>query len=294
MEKILTILTPTFNRGFIIKKLYFSLLNQTNKNFEWIVIDDGSTDNTKELINLWISENILDIKYFYQPNGGKHRALNFGVRKSKGKYIYILDSDDQLVKNSINKIFHWLSSIHGLNNFAGVSGLRGTNSFERIGLFPKGKHYVDATNLERISKKLIGDKAEIYNRDILLKYRFPEFIGENFLYESVVWNQIALDGYKIRWFNEIIQICNYLSDGLTKTNDITRQIKNFKGYTLYEYYNFIGLNFPYNFLSLGRYISLAKKTFIKGIDIRKKFKINFFQYFLGYFIFMIHKLGKIK
>ena len=103
-----------------------------------------------------------------------------------------------------------------------------------IGQFPSKLEFIDATNLERKSKKLLGDKAEVYRKDILLKYPFPEFEGEKFLTEAVVWNRIAADGYKIRWFNKIICICEYLDDGLTKTDAEERRINNFNGYTCFE------------------------------------------------------------
>jgi glycosyltransferase involved in cell wall biosynthesis len=290
MEKLLTILTPTFNRAYILNKLYLSLINQTNKNFEWIIIDDGSTDNTSSIISDWIKEGIIDIKYFFQPNGGKHRAVNLGVKKSICKYIYILDSDDYLIHSAVSTIYLWLFSIDDDKHFAGISGLRGYSSEKQIGFFPKKKFYIDATNLERISKNLNGDKAEIYRREILLKFRFPEFEGEKFLSESVVWNNIAINGYKIRWFNEVIHICNYLNDGLTKTTNIQRLLNNFNGYTLYEQMNILGLRIPHKFLAIGRYVLVAQEFGLNKVQIKEKLRINTIQFFFGIILIKLHKI----
>ena len=88
-----SILTPTFNRGKLLYKLYNSLINQSNKNFEWVVIDDGSTDNTKQVINKYISDNKISIKYFYKNNGGKHKAINYGMQYINSELTFIVVSN---------------------------------------------------------------------------------------------------------------------------------------------------------------------------------------------------------
>ena len=98
---MITILTPTYNREKTLKRAYESLLAQTNKDFEWIVVDDGSSDNTKSLIEGFINESKLDIRYIYKTNGGKHTALNVGTAEAKGELLLILDSDDYLSEDAI-------------------------------------------------------------------------------------------------------------------------------------------------------------------------------------------------
>ena len=227
---MITVFTPTFNRAYIIENLYKSLQAQTDKDFEWVVVDDGSSDNTKELFEKFASnDNGFTITYQIQPNGGKHRAINRGVELAKGELFFIVDSDDYLTENAIEKIKSWANSL-GEGKWAGVSGVRGYNETTPIGQAPTAQ-FVDATNLERDDKKLLGDKAEVYFTDILRKYPFPEFDGENFITEEVVWNAIAYDGYKIRWYSDIIYVCEYIADGLTKSGD-TKYINNPQG-TLY-------------------------------------------------------------
>lgn len=213
----LTIFTPTYNRKYIIDSLYQSLLTQTSFDFEWVVVDDGSTDGTSEYFDLIINNNNpFDIVYKKVNNGGKHRAINEGVKIATGKYFFIVDSDDYLIENAVELILSWFSNLPKDKQFAGVAGNRGYDLEHVIGDYPADKEYVDAKNNERRKKHLLGDKAEIFYTDVLKKYPFPSFEGENFLLESVVWNKIAYDGYYMRWFNKIIYITEYLEDGLTQ------------------------------------------------------------------------------
>lgn len=213
----ITVFTPTFNRGYIIENLYKSLQRQSYKNFQWIVIDDGSEDDTEKLFEKWTNEdNLFDITYKKVKNGGKHRAINRAIEIAEGELFFIVDSDDYLTDYALEKVIKWEATIKNKNEFAGVAGVKGYSINSRVGNTFKGE-YIDATSLERNKNNITGDKAEVFYLDILKKYKFPEFEGEKFVTEKVVWNQIAYDGYKIRWFNEIIYICDYLEDGLTKS-----------------------------------------------------------------------------
>lgn len=217
---MITIFTPTYNRAYIIGNLYESLKKQTNKDFEWLVVDDGSTDNTESMFTeLLADKRDFPVRYIKQTNGGKHRAINRGVKEARGEMFFIVDSDDTLTCDAVEKIKKWFFSLDGRLKFAGVSGLRGNADNKVIGGGGNGGNYVDATNLERKSKNLLGDKAEVYYTDVLKKYPFPEFEGEKFITEEVVWNKIAADGYYIRWFSDIIYFTEYLDDGLTKTSN---------------------------------------------------------------------------
>lgn len=214
MNDFITIFTPTYNRKDKIKVLYESLRAQTCKNFEWIVVDDGSEDMTDKFFES-LNETRFCISYFKVKNRGKHCAINYGVKKAKGNYFFIVDSDDSLSEDAVAVIYEWIVALPP--DFAGVSGLRGSDLSTPMGdlSFFAGKPFVDATNIERKQKCPIWDMAEIYKTDILKRYSFPEFQGEKFLSEGAVWNKIASEGYKIRWYNRIIYKCVYLDDGLT-------------------------------------------------------------------------------
>lgn len=231
----ITVFTPTYNRAYTIENLYRSLQRQSFPNFEWIVIDDGSTDNTEELFASFASEqNVFRIIYEKVPNGGKHRAINRGVQMASGELFFIVDSDDYLTDNALERIAKVAKSIPEAqrNTFAGVCGNKGYSLDKPVGTVQDTKDYLDITVLERPKYGITGDKAEVFYTSILRKYPFPEYEGENFITECVVWDKIAYDGYKLRFFNEVVYICEYLPDGLTAHNGELFQ-KTPKGYGLY-------------------------------------------------------------
>lgn len=227
----ITVFTPAYDRAYIIENLYKSLQKQSFENFQWVVVNDGSKDNTEDLINGFIKENnFFDIVYKKVENGGKHRAINKGLEIAEGELFFIVDSDDYLTDNSLERIVYWESTIEDKEKFAGVSGNRGYSENEIIGAAFEGE-YVDGTALEREKNNLLGDKAEVFYTDILRKNKFPEIEGEKFITERIVWDELGYQGFKLRWFNEIIYICNYLEDGLT--NSVRNLfINNPKGYAL--------------------------------------------------------------
>lgn len=230
MDNYITVFTPTYNRIDKLPILFDSLVAQSCKNFEWIVVDDGSSDGTEKFFeNLPVCD--FPIRYYKTENGGKHRAINLGVQKAEGDFFFIVDSDDKITTDAIETVYSWLSVLP--QEYAAVSGLRGRSRNEPMGNIDcfRDREYIDCTNIERHTIMSIWDMAEIYRISILKKYPFPEFEEEKFLTEGVVWNRIANDGYKIRWYNKIIYICQYLEDGLTLMGK-QKFIDNPKGYSL--------------------------------------------------------------
>lgn len=227
---MITVFTPIYNRAYIINQLYQSLLRQTNHAFEWLVIDDGSTDHIGEMMNAWIQNTkAFKIRFYQQENGGKHRAINRGVQLAKGDAFMIVDSDDFLTDDAIDIVCRYWEEIKDNNEYAGISGLRIDRDGQVIGEKPLFEKYVDATNLERGKYGLLGDKAEVYKTEILQKFPFPEYEGEQFLSEGIVWDKIAYCGYKIRWINRGIIVGEYLEDGLT-ANIVEVKKQNPKGW----------------------------------------------------------------
>lgn len=232
----ITVFTPTYNRCYIIENLYHSLQKQTFKNFEWIVIDDGSSDGTDLLFDQILREkNDFTIIYEQTSNGGKHRAINRGVKKATGDLFFIVDSDDYLTDIALERIIYWEKSIpdEDKNLFCGICGLKGKSFSEHLGTTFEGE-FLDITSLERCNYRISGDKAEVFYTEILRKYPFPEFEGETFITECVIWDRIAYDNYKLRFFNEIIYICDYLPDGLS-AHSKELFLKSPQGYGLYIY-----------------------------------------------------------
>ena len=228
----ITVCTPTYNRAHLQNKLYTSLKKQNYNSFQWIIVDDGSTDDTEAVVNEFIKENNINIRYIKKKNGGKHTALNIGIDNAEGELFWIVDSDDYIIDDALKYIWNKWCELKDKKDFAGLSALRGYENKKVIGT-TVNEEYIDADVLTyRYKYRVLGDKSEVYRTDILKKYKFPEYREEKFLTEAVVWNRIANDGYKIRWFNKVIYICEYLEGGLTNTSD-KNIMDNWKGTTLY-------------------------------------------------------------
>ena len=223
----ITVFTPTYNRAHTLSRLYESLKKQTQYNFEWVIVDDGSTDNTESLVREFIQENNpFDIRYIKKENEGKHIAINVGAKIAEGKLFFIVDSDDALSANAIETIEKKEKEIAGMKGFAGVVGLRGNfdglpikSPFEQYSQAELENFigvYIDATPLEyRYKYKIQGDRAEVVYTEIIKKIPFPQIAGEKFMEESYLWTTLSKMGLKFRWFNQVIYLCEYLQDGLT-------------------------------------------------------------------------------
>lgn len=147
MKPILTIFTPAYNRAYILEKAYRSLQCQSDKRFEWIIVDDGSNDNTKNLVQKWQDENnTFKIEYYFQENSGKHIAINNGIEFAKGRLFLILDSDDYLRNDAVEIIIKYADTINIKMHYGGIVGNRAYFDGEIIGSTFDGK-YRDLTFL---------------------------------------------------------------------------------------------------------------------------------------------------
>lgn len=221
---VVSIFTPSYNRAFILSKLFESLKRQTCKDFEWVIVDDGSSDGTEELVcgferfEEFEGFERFPIRYFKQENGGKHRAINRGVREARGKLFIIVDSDDQLTPDAVEWIIkQWkdIVTIDGWKHrFAGLSGIRITPNGKKIG-GDADFGTIDANAMEIREKHHVhGDLAEVFRTEVLRQFPFPEFEGERFCPEALVWFRIA-QKYQMRFVHHGIYVCDYLPDGLT-------------------------------------------------------------------------------
>ena len=219
---MITIFTPTYNRAHTLPRLYQSLGRQTCTDFEWLVIDDGSTDGTETLFTEWLrADNPFPILYQKVENGGKDRAINAAMNLAHGEYFFIVDSDDLLCEDAVRTLLWGFSTLpQGDNSFIGISVVRGDltgKPIHQTPLIDPKIGYVDCNNLERPLYNLQADMAECFFTDKLRKYEFPVWPGEKFTPEAVVWDQMALDGYRLRWFNRVEYLCEYQPDGLTNS-----------------------------------------------------------------------------
>lgn len=222
----ITVFTPTFNRAHLLPVLYESLCTQTFDDFEWLIVDDGSVDNTEEVVRGFQKENRITISYYKKKNGGKHRAVNYGVQKARGALFFIVDSDDKLPVNSLNLVNEHYQSIKDDDSFAGVCGLKAYFNGE---LLPGKIDYevLECRGLDyyyRRKSNAGGDIAEVVVKTSVIKeYPFPEYADEKFCAESAIWNPIC-NKYKFRYFNKVIYLCEFLEDGLS-ANSLRSRMK---------------------------------------------------------------------
>ena len=175
--KSLTVFTPTYNRVHTLERLYRSLQEQTFTDFEWLVIDDGSTDETSLLLEKWILEkNHFPISYLVKENGGKHTAINYGLDQAQGELFFTADSDDFLTADALEKVNNWANSLPKNEKFCGVVGNLGFNPNETPNTIFNGA-WRDANLLERYSDfsniPIDGERAFVFFTEIHKKYKYP-------------------------------------------------------------------------------------------------------------------------
>lgn len=210
-----TVLTPTFNRGGRLQSLWNSLQKQTVKDFEWLVVDDGSTDGTKDLITQLQEKSDFPIRYIYKSNGGKHTALNVGIQTICSELIFIVDSDDCVTDDAVESILKIHKKYRSQNNICGYAFLRafpdGKVNGKKFDVDEKIGSYIDV----RVNGNDTGaDKAEVFKTHCLKEFPFPEYPNEKFLGEDLVWVRMARK-YEMVHINKAIYVGNYLEDGLT-------------------------------------------------------------------------------
>ena len=211
---MITVLTPTFNRGGL-QSLWDSLQKQTVKDFEWLVVDDGSTDGTKNLITQLQEKSDFPIRYIYKNNGGKHTALNVGIQTICSELIFIVDSDDCVTDDAVESILKIHKKYRSQNNICGYAFLRafpdGKVNGKKFDVNEKIGSYIDV----RVNGDDTGaDKAEVFKTHCLKEFPFPEYPNEKFLGEDLVWVRMARK-YEMVHINKAIYVGNYLEDGLT-------------------------------------------------------------------------------
>ena len=191
---LLTIFTPTYNRINELERLYSSLISQTDFRFEWLIVDDGSTDDTENMVVSWLDTSPFPIRYIKQPNSGKHVAHNHGATEASGEYFICVDSDDWLEPNAVETILH---DITALDTW-----------------FPDGADKIELADM-RMKYGLVIETAIVFNTDVLRRHPFPVVHGERFIPEgSAYYDFVAPELFYVH--NEPFYRCEYLEEGLTK------------------------------------------------------------------------------
>ena len=231
---MITILTPTYNRAHTLQRLFNSLISQEDMSFEWIIVDDGSTDTTENLIKSLDEKKMINIRYFYQENMGKPSAINLGVEKSSTDYIFIVDSDDVITRDCVRILLKELEKhLNHKHMFSGLCFRKGDLNGKALGTG------IEFTNLESTLyhstelKNLFNvDLAYCFKKDYMKTNVFPRLNGEKFVPELYVWNRITDLNLVYTYVNKVLYLCEYMPDGLS-ANFKSQLKKNPKGFLLY-------------------------------------------------------------
>ena len=221
----LSIITPTFNRAAYLEHCYRSLESQTNSDFEWILVDDGSTDETPEIVKTFRPER-FPIRLVRKENGGKHTALNAAHPYIQGKYVLILDSDDYLTESAVQTVLDAWKQYEQNQEVGIVTFLKGIDAAHPVCEAAEYGVPVDIMRYHRI-RHIRTDCCEVIRAELFKKYPFPEYEGERFLAESALWDQVSFT-HKCVYQPDVIYICEYLEGGLTKSGRAMR-LRNPRG-----------------------------------------------------------------
>ncbi|MBT9550652.1 MAG: glycosyltransferase family 2 protein [Hydrogenophaga sp.] len=229
---LFTVFTPTYNRAHLLNRVYESLKKQTCKDFEWLIVDDGSTDGTDNLVAVWKQDPGTDfpIRYIWQKNGHKKKAFNRGVKEAAGALFLPWDSDDEAVPNALETFRqHWLSiPLQHRQDFVGVCGLCEDPNGKQIG-DPFPAQLLDSDSLEvRYRYGVTGEKWGFSRTDVLRQYPFPENIRGH-VPEGIVWSAVA-HRYQTRFISEVLRIYHPADDSITFTG---KRGRHFEGHHLW-------------------------------------------------------------
>lgn len=214
MKPSLTILTPLYNRDEYIDRLYYCLSAQTRKDFQWLIIDDGSDKDHADKFSAFFEYSEFSIDYHYKENGGKHTALNYAHPYIKADWVLILDSDDLLTLDAVEVCTSYIEKYSNNPDIGIISLQKGTDKNTPQVQFSPEETLSDHITY-RINQKRDGDCCEVIRADVLREYPFPVFVGEKYLSEAHLWISSA-DKYKTVYIPRVIYLYEYLEGGLTK------------------------------------------------------------------------------
>ena len=234
MKPQLTIFTPSYNRAYTLHKCYQSLKHQTNSNFKWLIVDDGSTDNTRQLVESWIEESKLDIKYIYQENQGMHGAHNTAYENIETELNICIDSDDYMPYDAVENILKFWNNNKRLD-LAGIAGLDAYEDKLVIGTeFPP--NLKESTLFDLYNKYGVkGDKKLVYRSELTKKYVYPVFEGEKYVGLDYKYKKID-ETHKLALMNKVICVVEYMEDG-SSNNMLNQYRRNPKGFAFYRIEN---------------------------------------------------------
>lgn len=282
---LLSIFTPTYNRAYKLNDIYEGLKKQPSKEYEWLIVDDGSTDETEEVVSQLQKESIIQIKYLKKKNGGKHTAHNTAVDIARGKMFMCLDSDDLLDDNAIGTL---IDTIKECTSDEGIIAYKcDLNNKLLSDKFPEVYRVDDTYALGR-KYGCRGEFVLIYPTELLKKNKFPVFENEKFLTESVLYDRLKCS---MRLLPEIIEVCEYQTDGLTSNLNRIMQ-NNPTGYCLYFMQRIdMQESIKERMITIGKYLCFKHLSKTKKVTYAGKYSVLVrFCYPLGWVTWLYYKV----
>ena len=219
--KALTIFTPSYNRAHLLPRIYNSLKNQTCQDFIWLIVDDGSIDNTQQIVNTFIKEDRIEINYFYQENQGMHGAHNTAYENIVTPLNTCIDSDDYMPTDAVEQILRKWESVENKEKYSGLVGLDADLNGNLLGT----QFYTETTTLEGFYLQGgAGDKKLVYRTEVMQHYPpYPLFSGEKYVGLGYKY-QLADQDFELVTLNEILVLVDYQPGG--SSNNMYRQYYN--------------------------------------------------------------------
>ncbi|MEP5341493.1 MAG: glycosyltransferase family A protein [Algibacter sp.] len=292
--KTLTVFTPTYNRAFCLGNCYNSLVTQTNKNFKWLIIDDGSQDKTKALVNSWILENKIDIQYHYQENQGMHSGHNTAYKIIDTELSVCIDSDDFMPDDAVEKILSIWDKQKNKKNIAGIIGLDAFKDGKILGKIPDNLKFATLAELE-LEHKIKGDKKVVLRTDVVKEYPLYPITKEERLVPLGTLYLMIGQKYQFICSNEVFCIIEYLEDGSSK--NILKQYK--KSPNGFRYSRVLEMkysqHFSYTFSRAMHYISsclFTKKWFFTKENPKKTITLLALPFGVLLHVYILYKIRK--
>jgi len=229
--KALTVFTPTYNRAYCLPVCYESLKRQTSKDFVWLIIDDGSSDGTRDLVQGWIDENEIEIRYHWQENQGMHGAHNTAYELIDTELNVCIDSDDYMPDDAVEKIITFWDR-YGSDKVSGIIGLDAYTDGRIVG--SRLPEQLRLSSLFELYNKhgVTGDKKLVYRTELTRQYPYPLFKNEN--YVGLAYKYYMLDQqYEMLLMNEVLCCIEYLPDGSSR-NMLRQYRRNPQGFAFYR------------------------------------------------------------
>lgn len=273
---MITVFTPTYNRKELLKRCYDSLLKQEYREFEWLIVDDGSEDDTKSEVDAWIKEGKIRIRYYYKENGGKMRAHNMGASLAEGELFVCLDSDDYLTNDALRLLEEAyqeaVASSEDSDKIGGVVAHKGRSATRLLG--EKGFGKVKTSTLYGLYLSgFSGETTLMYRTDILRRFPFPEIEGEKYVPEDYIYDKID-SVCVLAVLDRIVTVCEIVDNGYT---DSVKRLRKNNPRAWQMYFEQRALITPFGMLKikyLGRYVIYSRRCGINPFDNKSVGKCN--------------------